>query len=876
MAVDAAGDAGEPFSFGAGPFVAGELRVTSFVGREAQDQPFSFDVTVTFSGAEDDAAFEAAVLGERAWLRIEQGGSSRVIGGIAVRVATVGAHTLGRSFGIRLDAELRRLEKRRTTRIFQDLTLIDILGAVLGEHRVAHRFALAREYPQRSYCVQYRETDLAFVTRLLAEEGISFHFADSGESATLASTMVMIDDAQLAPSIAGSPELVYRPESPGMPPREHHMLAFTHERRLETAGVRMRDYDFHRPLMELTGAASAGERLSPGVELEDYEHHGEFEESDARDEEAQMILEQLRRRARVAEGRSPCRRLAPGHRFTLAEHDSTPLNGEYRLTRVDHRGFGSGAVPQGQLSYQATFAAVPSDAPPRPRRPRRVLHQVVESATVSGPPEQEIHVDEHGRIRVQFHWDPDADPARSSCWMRVVQAWSGDGWGSQFIPRIGMEVLVTFLGGDPDRPVILGCLPNATHPVPFPLPGSAAKSGIRTRSTPGGGGYNEISFDDSAGAEVLTVRAQKDYTEETTESRSSIVGADRAANVGGADTLNVRGSRTVSIGGDLREEIDGDAARFVMGATTHEFFGNRDVIAYAHDRKKVDGSVTHTIRGDGVTTIGGHATITVGTEDTGEAQAQVSGTLVLGATVGVRIVSDKSITLAVGDSTIVIDEDGITIDAKVIRIKGTESVSAEGAGPALSLAEHAEIVAKKVNIYAEEARIELEKDASVKGRKVLLNCDATDPEEKSGEGESEKKKLALCFKDPRGEPYADKHYRCAVAGVITEGATGADGSISIEVPSDAKIAQVRLWIDEYPEGRTRDHAIDLVEEIPDVSTIRGVKQRLKNLGYYDGKIDDDDGNLAPPLRWFQRDRDLEQSGELDGPTKSELEAAHGH
>ena len=414
-----------------------------------------------------------------------------------------------------------------------------------------------------------------------------------------------------------------------------------------------------------------------------------------------------------------------------------------------------------------------------------------------------------------------------------------------------MEVLVTFLGGDPDRPVILGCLPNATHPVPFPLPASAAKSGIRTRSTPGGGGYNEISFDDSAGAEVLTVRAQKDYTEETTESRSSIVG-------------------------DLREEIDGDAARFVMGATTHEFFGNRDVIAYAHDRKKVDGSLIHTVRGDGVTTIGGHATITVGTEDMGEAQAQVSGTLVLGATVGVRIVSDKSITLAVGDSTIVIDEDGITLDAKVIRIKGTESVSAEGAGPSLSLAEHAEIVARKINIYAEEARIELEKDASVKGRKVLLNCDATDPEDNREEGESEKKKLALCFKDPRGEPYADKHYRCAVAGEISEGATDGDGGISVEVPSDAKIAQIRLWIDDYPEGRTRDHAIDLVESLPDVGTIKGAKQRLKNLGYYDGKIDDDDGDLGPPLLRFQRDRDLEQSGTLDGPTKSEIEKTHGH
>jgi type VI secretion system secreted protein VgrG len=873
MSVVDAAQTGELFSFAAGPYQAGELRVSSFTGRERLSRPFDLDVAATFSGAEDGTAFMEAVLGQPAWLRFERVNAPRTIGGIVVAASIAGSHTLGVSYRLRLAPTLGRLARRKNTRVFQDLTALRVITTILDEHRVAHRFTLSRQYPLRSYCVQYRETDLAFVSRLLAEEGIAFYF---DHAAPPESVLVMVDDRLLTPTIVGPPTLLLRHEAQGMPPQEDHVLEMSARRSMKPAAVRVRDYDFQRPQMELKGAAISGEKLSPGIDLDDYEHHGEFEESDARDEEARVMLEQIRRRARGATGRTPCSRLAPGHRFILAEHEVMSINGEHLLTRVDHRGFGAGANPPGVPPYEATFRCTSAPEGLRPKRsPRKVL-QVVESATVTGPPGQEIHTDEHGRIRVQFHWDADPEPDRTSCWIRVAQAWAGESFGFQFVPRIGMEVLVSFLGGDPDRPVVIGCLPNATHPPPFPLPAAAAKSGVRTRSTPGGNGYNEIAFDDTSGSEVLALHAQKDFVEHINEDRTAAIGGNRRTSVAGTDTVKVEGTRSVNIRGALREEIEGSHDRFVMGTTKLEHFGNREVISYAHDHARVDGSLVRTIRGDAVVTTGGHATLTVGTDDGGEAQAQVSGTLVLGATKGLRIVCAERITLAVGDSAIVIDAEGITLDAKTVRLAGAESVSAEGPGPSLSLAEEVQINGKAIRLFSKKARVELEDNAIVKGEKVLLNCDSDDPTDTDRDKKKQTKQLTLRFTDPTGEPYAGKHYRSSASGVIAEGETGANGEVKIDAPEGTRIVQVRLWLGDYPEGATRDYAVNVLAELPPVDSPRGVKQRLANLGYHDGPVDDDGRDLAGVLARFQRDRGLEVTGNLDGATKAELEKVHGH
>lgn len=863
----------ESFFLAAGPYQNGELRVTSFQGVERLSKPFDIHVTITFTGADDPASFVTAVLGQPAWLRVEHDEAPRTLGGIVADVSVAGSNTQGTVYRVRLVPTLWRMSRRKNTRIFQDLEIVRLVEFLLAEHRVAYRLTTSRKYPLRAYCVQYEETDLAFVTRLLAEEGIAFYF---DHSAAPESVFVLVDSPLLTTAIPGSSTLLFRREMPGMPPDENHVLELDTRRHLKPAGLRVRDYDFKRPQMELVGAATTAERLSPGVTLDHYEHHGEYEESDARDEEAVVVLEQLRRRAQISQGKTPCRRLAPGYRFTLEDHEFAGLDGEHLLLRVEHKGYGAGANPTGVPTYEAAFRCSSTPESLRPKRPPRRIRQVVESATVTGPAGQEIHTDEHGRIRVQFHWDAKPDMNRSSCWMRVAQNWSGESWGFQFIPRIGMEVLVTFLGGDLDRPVVIGCLPNATHPPPFPLPAGAAKSGIRSRSTPGGKGHNEIVFDDTAGGEVLSLKAQKEFVQDVGEDQSDNVGRNRLTNITGTDTLNVRGTRSLNVKRDLREDVSGNHERFVMGTTKLEHFGNREMIAYANDEAKVDGSMVRTVKGDAVMTTAGHATITIGTADVGEAQAQVSGTLVLGATKGLRLVCDERITLAVGESAITIDSEGITLDAKTIKILGSQSVEAAGPGPAMSLAEEAQINAKVIRLFSKQARVELEDDAIVKGRKILLNCKSSDPDSNDDDKKSEMKQVSLSFKDKAGEPIVKKHYRSAAGGVIAEGETGSDGGIKVDVPADAKIVQIRIWTGDYPEGATQDYAIRLEETLPPIDTTRGVKQRLHNLGFYDGAMDDDQSALPDVLRRFQKDHALETTGALDDPTKAELEKVHGH
>lgn len=863
----------ESFTFSAGPYQSGELRVTSFQGRERLSKPFDLFVIVTYSGSEDPVSFVKTVLGQPAWLHIEHDEAPRNIGGIVADVTVAGSNTRGTVYRLRLVPTLWRLSRRKNTRIFQDLDVLRIVELMLAEHRVPFRLTTSRRYPSRQYCVQYGETDLGFVSRLLAEEGIAYYF---DHSALPESILVIVDTPLLTTSIPGSSRLSYRREMPGIPSEEFHVVEFNDKRQVKPAALRVRDYDFKRPKMELVGAATTPDRLSPGVALDHYEHHGEYEESDARDEEAVVVLEQLRRRKQTSEGRTPCRRLAPGQRFTIEDHEFASLDGEHLLLRVDHQGYGAGANPPGVPTYQASFVCSSTLESLRPKRPSRIVRQVVESATVTGPAGQEIHTDEYGRIQVQFHWDAKPDMDRTSCWIRVVQNWAGDGWGFQFIPRIGMEVLVTFLGGDLDRPVVMGCLPNATHPPPFPLPAGAAKSGIRSKSTPGGNGHNEIVFDDTAGGESLAFKAQKALVEEVGEDHSSAVGGNRLTNIAGNDTLNVQGTRSLNVKDNLREDVEGNHERFVMGSTKLEHFGNREIIAFANDEARIDGSMVRTVRGDAVMTTAGHATMTIGTADAGEAQVQVSGMMALGATKGLRILSDERIVLAVGDSAITIDSEGITLESKTITILGSQAVQAAGPGPSMSLAEEAQINAKVIRLFSKQARVELEEDAIIKGRKILLNCKSSDPDSKDNEKNSETKKASFRFTDQSGEPYAKKHYRSAALGVIAEGETGGDGSISVEVPAETKIIQVRIWIGEYPEGATRDFAITMADELPPIDTPRGAKQRLQNLGFYSGKIDDDASILPDVLRNFQRDRSLEVTGALDDATKAELEKVHGH
>lgn len=540
------------------------FRVLSFRGREAVSEPFAFDIDLTVAAVED-RDLESEMLGQPASLFLRVPGlEPRVVHGIVARVEAHDAFEQQRHvLRTRLVPRLWLLRRRKTSRVFQDMTVPGIVRAVLGNAGVPHRSALVKSYRPRTYCVQYQETDLEFMDRLLADEGIFYHFAHGEKH----EEVVLCDSPHTYSPIAGDGRLAYRYEhgSDGMVPKEHQVTRFGLRRELKSDGVLERAYDFRRPTLDLRAEVSVSSTTAESGRV--YEHRQrEDEQPDVDERSARTRLEQARRRAAVARGRSACRRLSPCSRFTLADHELEALNRSYALASVEHEGQASEVSKQGRSVYSNTFACVPDDVPLRPLPPERQLRQIVETAMVVGPPGEEIHVDEHGRVKVQFHWDlRGRRDDHSSCWLRVMQPWAGQGFGAQFIPRVGTEVIVSFVAGDIDLPVILGCLYNAHSLPPFPLPGAKAATGIRTETTPGGGGHNELRFADDAGHEEVFLRAQRDLRQ--------VVLHDREATVGGQDVLRVAKSRTVAVGGDEMVgvagseviEIGGDIVLHVKG-----------------------------------------------------------------------------------------------------------------------------------------------------------------------------------------------------------------------------------------------------------------------------------------------------------------------
>lgn len=922
------------------------LRVLSFTGREAMNELYQIDLVVAASEG-DEANAASALLGAQGVLTIDiPGNTPRSIAGIVASLATEGPHERGaQAFRVRLVPRLYLLDKHRTSRIFQDKTAREIADIVLDRYPIARTWRLSGQAPKRSYCVQYEETDLAFVRRILAEEGIFFFFE---QPSTLADDpaqgelLTLADAPELYATIPGNPELAYRYQShagAGLTLEERHVTYFSTKSSIEPTSVLLRDFDFTRPTLDLR-STSSGAPPPNGVDLRYYDHHGEYEEPSVAQQNAVVCLEQLRRGAEEQDGASVCRRLLPGHRFSLIDHSFDTLNRGYVVTRVEHRGVAPGIQGGDRPAYECRFSAVPEEVPYRPERPVRIARQVVETAFVVGPQGEEIYTDGYGRVKVQFHWDLEGERnEHSSCWLRVLMPWAGAGFGFQFIPRIGMEVVVTFLGGDLDRPVVSGCVYDAVNPVPHILPGNTPRSGIRTRSTPGSDGFNEIAFDDRAGAEQVYLRAQRNLDE--------LVIADHATDVGGSQQTKVRFDQTTLVQGGRAVTVEGGQTVNVKGpsmfnaASIHAVNVGEDMtIAVGRNRiESVTGIATCEVKGQHITRVSddhalhvqGTSSIHIGDENkrTG-GEIYAFGSYTVGAGETVRIRAEQTIILECGTSTVIIGPDEVKIDAKTITLSAASQATMRSNGPALNLGDQAEIVAKSVSIYssgaslalddeaalrgkkatlasgdasvvldknatttatevklysADKASVELDKNASMKGALVMLNCKGDGgqgpegkdaPKQEGEELSKETKPLELRLTDPLIQPYKDKKYVLVVGGKRFEGTTDGDGKLKHDVPKDAEAGSVTVWLGDYPEGERASWKLR-IEDLPEASTVPGALSRLMNLGYYLGpQLGAMDEALRAALLEFQTDHKLALTGELDGPTVEKLTETHGH
>lgn len=524
-----------------------DLKVHGFTGDEFISVPFRFDLELVSEQADLDLE---SLMHRQAFLAFDANGHG--IHGLVYQVAQGDAGKRLTRYQISLVPQLAYLHHSTHQRIFQKKTVPQIIARVLEAqaiHADTFTFQLSGKYPEREYCVQFGENDLEFIQRLCDESGIHYHFQHSPERHLL----VFGDDqsvfAQHDQTTPYSPDTGMMADTPAI-------KRFSLRLETRTTGVDLRDYDFKKPSLALQSAASGGQRPS----LEEQRYPGGFTDREHGKSLAQRRLERHRSDYRQASGSSNQPALVTGQFLKMAGHPRQQWNDLWLVTHVHHVGHQPQVLEESTperyedmltQGYDNDFFATPWEVTFRsPHILSRPQISGYQNAVVTGPADSEIHCDEYGRVKVKLAWDRDGEHNdHSSCWLRVASAWAHDRYGSVLIPRVGMEVLVGFVNGDIDMPLVMGCLPNAANPVPLDLPADKTRSILRSHSSPGGGGYNELRIEDRKGAEEIYLRAQRDWTQHVLHDQQ----------------VQVDNQRRVTVGGESHHELQGEEQRITHG-----------------------------------------------------------------------------------------------------------------------------------------------------------------------------------------------------------------------------------------------------------------------------------------------------------------------
>jgi type VI secretion system secreted protein VgrG len=528
------------------------LRVVAFSGAEALSEPFQYEVRVGVPRGTwdewDDAWFEEH-LGKPATLTITWFDSVRYVHGIVTSFELLEVGDKSASYVVGLGSPLAVLGLNRRMHVHQNQTTRAIVDAVLARCGLTEvRWTLGAAYTPRNYCVQYRETDLDFVSRLLEEEGITYFFDHDASGVTL----VITDEPSSFKPIAGDPVLPLQ-MGEGMTREVESVRFMGFEQRMRPKKIVLGDYTFKKPALDVQSSSTSPSAAEGLV----YDHPGEFVDTAIGDRLARVRVEELDATRVVGGAGSDSPRMLPGRKFRLDDRQCHSRSREFVVVRVQHEGtqpLGHGSEPP---HYLNTLTVIPATTrgKPTPYRPARLTPRPIvvgtHTATVVGPAGEEIHVDEYGRVKVRFHWDRGSEtPESASCWVRVAQVWAGAGFGGIDIPRVGQEVLVSFIEGDPDRPIVVGRVYNGLNLVPYPLPDHKTRTTIKSSSTPGGGGFNELMFEDAKGQELVYLQAEHDLESVVKVDETGNVGESRTTRVGKIDRTDVGDTFVVTVGQD--------------------------------------------------------------------------------------------------------------------------------------------------------------------------------------------------------------------------------------------------------------------------------------------------------------------------------------
>ncbi|WP_072668988.1 type VI secretion system Vgr family protein [Vibrio injensis] len=494
-------------------------------------------------------------------------------------------------YGLTLVPALERLSLRHNSRIFQLQTAPDIIATLLEEMGITdYAFSLQRDCAQREFCVQYRETDLAFLHRLAAEEGLVYHFIHEDEKHTLLFT----DDSQGLPKL--DTPIPFNALAGGVIDSPY-ISAFEQHTQSHVSHTVLQDYSFKKPSYSFAQQAH-GQGID--YQRDTYEYFdapGRFKDDVSGKAFNQIRLEYLRRDARTATGKSNHPDLHAGAKFDLQDHLDESVNRDWVVVYVQHEGHQPQALEEeggsGATTYSNQFTLIPAEV--NWRATPQVKPQVDGPciAMVVGPENEEIFCDEHGRVKLHFPWDRYSNgDEHSSCWVRVSQGWAGSQYGMMAIPRVGHEVIVSFLNGDPDQPIVTGRTYHATNQPPYSLPEHKTKTVLRSESHQGEG-FNELSFEDQAGQEKIYLHAQKDVeglvlndaTMHIKHDKHLTVENDQFSHIHHHQHLTVDGERRLKVGQDHSVEVGGAlqqkvADKMVMdaGNEVHLKAGNKLVL----------------------------------------------------------------------------------------------------------------------------------------------------------------------------------------------------------------------------------------------------------------------------------------------------------
>ncbi|WP_294926315.1 type VI secretion system tip protein TssI/VgrG [uncultured Paracoccus sp.] len=628
-----------------------------------------FEYRVEGLSADRDLDLDA-LMGTHATVTIDGREGLRHFDGIVTQARWVGVGETGHRYDLTLRPWFWLAGRRRNQRIFHNRTVVQILRELLEDYAPlgdpALEIALGGDYPVLEYTVQYRESDLDFARRQLERHGISFHFRHGEGSHTL----VLTDDISAHASIGQRPFKSYDGHHQA---EGEHFWEWAPERNMTTGAVRLTDYNFKTPLASMEVDRTGDATHAQGA-IESFDYPGDYPERALGRAVAGLRVMQERGGDRRHRAAGDCVSLGAGMQVSLSG-DRVPGTGESYLClsasyHFQSEAYGSGALQGDGYAFTGAWTLMPVGAPMAP--PRRTAIPVVQgpqTAMVVG--EGEIDCDEYGRILVRFHWDL-ADAYSMRC--RVSQNWAGAGWGGMVIPRIGMEVVVEFLEGDPDKPLVTGCVYNGKNTVPYDLPANKTVSTFKT-DTHEGGGYNELRFEDQAGREEIFMHAQKDHNTIIENDETHSIGHDRAKAVGNDQSESIGHDKTISVGNDHRETIGNDMF-YDVGQSQQENYGKDHIhrVGNIHKQSIFADHLYETGRNfEGE--VFGRYTLDVGESITNNTRIHT-------------LMAYEKMQVKGPGGKITIDASGITLEAPTIRLKGNVIMGGSGGAqiPTLQMA----------------------------------------------------------------------------------------------------------------------------------------------------------------------------------------------